>query len=146
MSEAIDRLIDRAAVRSANRFSRRSFVGRVAGATTALATAGLAIKVPSAMAVCPGTTITCNNLYGFNHCSENTCYDGSWVVPPGSCDAVQQCGGRYTRWRDCCAPSSCGCHTAYGWPSCCSSCIYNGGGCNGYPVVRCRFWTCAHYP
>jgi hypothetical protein len=142
VTNAIDVFVDKAAIKAANHFTRRSFIGRVAGATTAVATAGLAVDVPDAMAVCSGMSVTCNVLYGFNHCSENTCYDGSWVVPPGHCDHVSQCGSHRTRWRDCCAPPSCTSHWVSGYRSCHYNCIYNGGGCNGYPRVRCRFWAC----
>lgn len=142
MTQTVDSAVERAAVFSANRHTRKGFFGRVAALTTALATAGLTLDPDPALAVCPGTTVTCNTLYGFNHCSANTCTDGSWVVPPGNCDSVSNCGPLFTRWRDCCA--DCGCHTAYGSPSCCSSCIYaTGGNCSPSSKVRCRFWGCA---
>jgi len=146
MTASVDGLIGRFALRSANRHTRRGFLGRVGGATAALATAGMVVGADDALAVCSGTTITCSKLYGagHNYCSENTCTDGSWTVPPSSCDAVSNCGSNYTRWRDCCATSTCGCHTVDGWPSCCSGCIYNGGvQCtSAHDRVRCRYWGC----
>ena len=152
MTEGIDRAVSGAAIRAANGFTRRSLFGRVAGATAALTTAGLAFEASPALALCPGNSITCNTLYGGNHnfCSENTCNDGSWNVPPGNCDAVASCGSKWTRWRDCCVrPSDCGCHHPSGYPSCCNDCIYRtngttpGGSCSSaYSKVRCRHWGC----
>jgi hypothetical protein len=146
MTQAIDRAVRGAAIKSANQHTRRSFFGRVAGATGALAAGGLTFEATSAESLCSGKTVTCNTLWGHNYCPTSTCTDGSWTVPAGTCDSIGSCGSGNTRWRDCCV-TGCACHTVSGYPSCCSDCIYNLNGTGGLPCalgskVRCRYWAC----
>ncbi|HWT91516.1 MAG TPA: twin-arginine translocation signal domain-containing protein [Solirubrobacteraceae bacterium] len=136
MTDRIDRAVYRAGVRRANGSTRRGFLARVGAAGAALGTGGMIAFPGNAHALCAGTTVTCNEYYGFNGCASNLCEDGSWCVGAGHCDNVYSGG---TRWRDCCS-NSCGCQTVAGKPSCCSGCIY-GNSCsaaNGWKVV-CRY-------
>lgn len=136
MKNRVDDTIYHAGVRAANGSTRRGFLGRIGLAGAALGTGGLVAIPQDAHALCSGSTVTCNEYYGFNGCASNLCEDGSWCVPPGHCDNIY---GGGTRWRDCCS-NSCGCRSVAGKPSCCNGCIY-GNSCssaNGWKVV-CRY-------
>jgi hypothetical protein len=143
MTAKIDRAIHNSAVRAANRFSRRGFLGRVGTATAALGTGGMVAWVPTAEALCSGESVTCATLWGNNSCPSGTCDDGSWCVGSG-CDWLQQnCNGGMTKWSDCCIrKSECSCHTASGYPTCCNDCVW-GQVCNKTDyTVRCRRHSC----
>lgn len=67
MSNQLDGAVYRAGVRAANGTSRRGFLARVGAAGAALGTGGLLAMPPGdAHALCPNTTVTCNEYYGFN--------------------------------------------------------------------------------
>lgn len=137
MTSRIDRAVYGAGVRAANGSTRRGFLGRVGAAGAALGTGGMLAWAPQrAGATCAGTTVTCNELYGFNGCASNLCEDGSWCVS-GGCDNIYSGG---TRWRDCCMrKTECSCHSAAGKPTCCSDCIH-GKSCDANRwTVRCRY-------
>lgn len=152
MTEGLDRFIGEAGIRTANRLSRRSFIGRVGATSVGLATAGLVVGVDSAEALCAGESITCRQLTGNNGCASGDCYDGGWTVPNNSCDAATQCGSNTTTWHDCCKRRSvCGCSYPQGLPSCCNDCVWNnqyqgapwcGDGSQTQWVVRCRWYSC----
>lgn len=138
MTSKIDRAVLNASVRAANGTTRRGFLGRVGVAGAALGTAGILVAPPpDAKALCAGSTVTCNELYGFNGCASNLCEDGSWCVGSGHCDNIYSGG---TRWRDCCIrKTDCSCHQAAGKPTCCEDCIY-GESCSATSWrVRCRY-------
>lgn len=142
----VDRVIHRAAVWSANRHTRRGFLGRIGAATAGLATAGVVVAPREAHAMCAGGTVTCYQLWGVNGCQSHWCDDGSWCVPPSHCDAFASCGSRYTRWRDCCIRKTDCTDCRYvgntGRYTCCSNCIY-GNSCDPTNwTVRCRYHSC----
>jgi hypothetical protein len=134
-----DRLVRSTGVHLAQRFTRRSVLGRTATAVASLgaAGAGYAFAAPemAQAAPCSGLSETCNNLLGYNHCPSYTCYDGWWTVSGGPC-------GGTTYWQDCCVSyANCpgGCHCHNGHPTCCNNCNYCVRCCG---VVRCRRWFC----
>lgn len=153
MTERIDRLIRGAAIRSANRHTRRSFLGRVGTVSASIATVGLAVDVGGAVAdepLCAGQSITCLKLIGTNGCPDGSCWDGGWAVPYNHCDAISYCGTQHTCWFDCCKRKSvCSCTHPQGYPSCCNDCVWNntfGGWCGGGSTTewtpQCRWHMC----
>lgn len=153
MTEGLDRYIKRVGVRAANRYTRRSFIGRVGATTGALVATGMAVGVDTAEAYCAGESVSCLEIHGHNGCQYPECYDGGWAVSHTSCDAMPACGGNNTIWHDCCRRrSACRCSHPHGKPSCCNDCIWNnqyhgaawcGGGSQSEWTVGCRWYSCA---
>jgi hypothetical protein len=134
-----DRLVKLSGVRLAQRFTRRSLLGRTAVTATALGAAGYGLsstaEAHTPPSSCQGLSVRCDVLFGTNRCPTYTCLDGWWTTSSGPCSGT-------TYWQDCCvASSNCpgGCHCTHGANSCCSHCPY-GVNCTG--VVRCRRYFC----
>lgn len=145
-----DEISERIARGIANRYSRRSFIGRV-GTLVAVAGAGsLGVRVPGAFGgvdtqCCPG----CNCA----HCGfSSVCTEGGGNCPTGSCDCgawylcsnCQPGGATLLKYRDCCSACGGGCFCGDdGYPHCCYPPPY--GSCGGYNKVRCRTITCTNF-
>src|SRR4051794_7762516 len=117
-----DWLVRRGGARLAQRYSRRSLLGRAGTAVVTLGAAGVygtsVAEGHTPPSSCPGLSVTCGTLFGTNTCPSYTCKDGWWPVSGGPC-------GDTTYWQDCCvAYADCpsGCHCTHGADSCCNHC------------------------
>jgi hypothetical protein len=140
---SIDEISEKIARRTANRFSRRSFIGRV-GTTIAVAGAGsLGIHVPMAAAAgccgCAHCGFSSVCTEGGGSCPSGTCQCGSWYI----CQNCQPGAPTLKKFTDCCSACGGGCFCgADGYPHC----FYNPpyGACGGYSKVRCRTIDCTN--
>jgi hypothetical protein len=139
---SFDKLFENATRRVGNRITRRSFMGRMALATSAVGVGGLAVKPspqvsncghPCSNTGCDSTTCGCTTCHG---CPSGTCAGGAWYMCTSICNT-----GYYTRYLDCLTSSTCrtycGCD---GRPGCYFSTPY--GSCSGHSKVYCRSITC----
>lgn len=127
----------------ANRYPRKTFLGKLAGATVAFG-AGSALystdaradhQLPCGCASC-GNSVSCS-YFGASgsSCPAGTCACGFWYVCSG-------CSGRYKKIEDCCASCTDGCRcSSTGFPICCYSAPY--GSCSGWDHVKCRLMYCS---
>ena len=137
---SFDRLAENTARRVGNRLTRRSFIGRVALAVSAVGAGGLASGTAPALAAgCPcrvcGDSTSCNGSFG-HPCPSFTCPGGAWYM------CTQYCGTKHlTKFQDCMLKHNC--HTYCGRdgrPGCYYQTPY--GSCGGRSRVWCRSVTC----
>src|SRR5712691_3356333 len=142
MSMSFDQLFENTTRRVGNRLTRRSFVGRVALAMSAVGAGGLASTPSRALAAarsCGGcsncgdsTTCGCTPCHG---CPSNTCPGGAWYLCTSHCPC-----STLTKYQDCISNGTCsfycGCD---GRPGCYYTTPY--GACGGRTKVHCRSIT-----
>ena len=136
---SIDSVTESVTRQFGNRFSRRSFLGRVGTGLAAIGGGALAIDTGVAfasVASCCGCSLCgASTTCGTSDCPSGTCACGQWWM----C----QCSGGSTlkRYRDCCAACSGGCSCGSdGRPRCLYPPPY--GSCGGYTKVKCRSISC----
>jgi hypothetical protein len=137
---SFDRVFEKVAKRTGNRLTRRSFVGRVALAMSAVGVGGLAATPAPALAIeCPcricGDSTSCGGSFG-NPCPTFTCAGGSWYLCTSYCGTT-----KLTRFRDCMLKHSCRTYCGKDHrPGCYYISPY--GSCGGRDKVWCRSVTC----
>jgi hypothetical protein len=137
---SFDHLVEKTARRAGNRITRRSFIGRVALAMSAVGAGGLAFSpAPALAAGCPcrvcGDSTACGGSFG-HPCPSFTCAGGAWYMCTSYCGT-----SKLTKFQDCMLEHSC--HTYCGTdhrPGCYYQTPY--GACGGRDMVWCRSVTC----
>ncbi len=137
---SFDHLVEKTTRRAGNRITRRSFIGRVALAMSAVGVGGLGFSPAPALAVdCPcrtcGDSTACGGSFG-NPCPSFTCAGGAWYMCTSYCGT-----SKLTKFQDCMLKHSC--HTYCGkdgMPGCYYQSPY--GSCGGRDTVWCRSVTC----
>lgn len=131
-----DRAMRDLAVRMANRYSRRSFLGRVSRVGfAALGGSFLTVLLPQESAFAnhcfsgPPDSCLCRNLGnpGANRCRSGDCAGGNWLTccngtNCNECNAAPGGARSYRRYQDCCSPCAQGCRSGPGGCAiCCNS-------------------------
>lgn len=136
--------------RAAERYSRRSFVGKVGryGVAMTMGWAAMDVLRPEeALAHCWQGTACGYQVYGCNsvwcagnECPAGTCGCGSW------CEPYASCASGWRRVADCCGDCNCAGDCNHNCPqSCCNHQLYRNGSCSDCQNhhIKCRRWFCA---
>src|SRR6266702_6180836 len=135
----------------ANRYPRRSFlgkVGRYAAAAVAGGSASVLLLQEPALAVgcgCGAThSVSCLCLTGSNTCPSGTCQCGCW----SACDTSRCPSPHSIQWCDCCNKSSHGSACVASCSNLPKNCFSKewSGGCSTGHSIRCRKFSCLNNP
>jgi hypothetical protein len=132
---SVDDLTESVARGFAQRFTRRSAIGRFGGALAVLGAGGL-VAAETAQAACGCSKSGYSTQCAGSTCPSGTCECGHW--------STCTCAGALRFYKDCCGGCSGGCSCGSdGYPRCYYQPPY--GSCGSTTKVHCRLIYCTKY-